>query len=145
MNQQGAMMLKVGLGIVAVCLGGYIVGPPLYWHFMEAVAASSPSSSSSSCAPCVCDCSSQPLLHIPHGLSLSQIYFSIAFFFFYFVFSSFWLSNCNLSTLIMLQLPCQCLLIVIMCLNCHVTFESLLMYWFTIYLRILCCFHLNLS
>ncbi|PQM40350.1 uncharacterized protein Pyn_22876 [Prunus yedoensis var. nudiflora] len=65
-------VLKAGLVIVGVCIAGYIVGPPLYWHFMEGLAAvshSSSSSSLSSCPPCTCDCSSQPLLSIPIGLS----------------------------------------------------------------------------
>ncbi|KAK9285169.1 hypothetical protein L1049_024355 [Liquidambar formosana] len=51
---------------MALCLTGYILGPPLYWHFMEGLAAVSHSSSSSTCPPCVCDCSSQPLLSLPH-------------------------------------------------------------------------------
>ncbi|KAH0905636.1 hypothetical protein HID58_037463, partial [Brassica napus] len=48
--------------------GGYILGPPLYWHLTEALAAVS-HSSASSCPPCACDCSSQPLLTISKGLS----------------------------------------------------------------------------
>lgn len=67
-------ILKAGLGLMAVCLAAYIVGPPLYWHFMEGLAAvsrgSSPSSSSSSalnCPPCECDCSFQSLPSIPIG------------------------------------------------------------------------------
>uniref|UniRef100_A0A5B7AS12 Plant/T7A14-6 protein n=1 Tax=Davidia involucrata TaxID=16924 RepID=A0A5B7AS12_DAVIN len=62
-------VLKVALGLMALCLAGYILGPPLYWHFMEGLAAVSRSSSSASCPPCLCDCSSQPLLTIPQGLS----------------------------------------------------------------------------
>ncbi|KAM1716478.1 hypothetical protein ACFX11_024437 [Malus domestica] len=65
-------VLKAGLVIVGLCIAGYIVGPPLYWHFVEGLAAVSHSSSSSSsfaCPPCTCDCSSQPLLSIPIGLS----------------------------------------------------------------------------
>ncbi|XP_059661893.1 uncharacterized protein LOC132307982 [Cornus florida] len=63
-------LLKATLGLMALCMAGYIVGPPLYWHVMEGVAAVSRSeSSSSSCPPCLCDCSSQPLLSIPQGLS----------------------------------------------------------------------------
>ncbi|KAL1324961.1 hypothetical protein HN51_035063 [Arachis hypogaea] len=66
------VILKIGLGVVALCIAGYIVGPPLYWHLMEGlldVNHSSSPSSSSSCAPCLCDCSSQPILSIPQGLS----------------------------------------------------------------------------
>ena len=67
-------LLKVLLGLLALCLAGYILGPPLYWHSMEGLAAvsrstSAAAASSSSCPACVCDCSSQPLLSIPHGES----------------------------------------------------------------------------
>lgn len=66
-------VLKVVLGVVGLCIAGYILGPPLYWHFMEGLAAVGHSSSSSpssySCPPCQCDCSSQPLLTIPEGLA----------------------------------------------------------------------------
>ncbi|KAJ9176880.1 hypothetical protein P3X46_012148 [Hevea brasiliensis] len=65
MNQ--AAVVKVVLGFMALCLAGYILGPPLYWHFKEGLDAVS--HSSSACSPCVCDCSSQPLLSIPQGLS----------------------------------------------------------------------------
>ncbi|MED6112364.1 hypothetical protein PIB30_061004 [Stylosanthes scabra] len=68
MNNTG-MLLRVGLGVVALCIAGYIVGPPLYWHLMEGLLDVKHSSSSSSCAPCLCDCSSQPILSIPQGLS----------------------------------------------------------------------------
>lgn len=69
---QLAALVKVVFGLMALCLSGYILGPPLYWHFKEALAAAvshSSSASASSCPPCVCDCSSQPLLTIPEGLS----------------------------------------------------------------------------
>ncbi|KAL3509824.1 hypothetical protein ACH5RR_029225 [Cinchona calisaya] len=69
-------ILKAGLGLMAIFLAGYILGPPLYWHFKEGIAAVSRSSSSSSpsspaitCPPCHCDCSAQPLPSIPQGLS----------------------------------------------------------------------------
>ncbi|KAI6697536.1 hypothetical protein NL676_017655, partial [Syzygium grande] len=61
-------LLKLGLGIMAMCIAGYILGPPLYWHFREGLAAVS-HSSPSACPACDCDCSSQPLLSIPEGLS----------------------------------------------------------------------------
>lgn len=65
------LVLKVGLGVVGLCIAGYILGPPLYWHFMEGLAAVSHSSSASySCTPCQCDCSSQPLLSIPEGTKI---------------------------------------------------------------------------
>ena len=63
------VLLKVGLGMVALCIAGYILGPPLYWHFMEGIAAVK--HSSSTCAPCLCDCSSQPLLSIPEGIFIN--------------------------------------------------------------------------
>lgn len=73
-------ILKAGLGILAVCLAAYILGPQLYWQFKEGLVSvkhSSPSSSSSpyttssviSCPPCHCDCSAQSLPSIPQGLS----------------------------------------------------------------------------
>ncbi|GFP79577.1 hypothetical protein PHJA_000101200 [Phtheirospermum japonicum] len=58
-------VLKVALGLMAICLAAYIVGPPLYWHLMEGLA----SASASSCPPCNCDCDSLPLLSIPQGLN----------------------------------------------------------------------------
>ncbi|XAR55356.1 hypothetical protein NMG60_11035407 [Bertholletia excelsa] len=71
-NQHGPCnprLLKAVVALMALCLAGYILGPPLYWHFMEGLAAVSRSSSYSSCPPCNCDCSSQPLLTIPQGLT----------------------------------------------------------------------------
>jgi hypothetical protein len=69
MGMNNQTVLKVGLVVVGLCIAGYILGPPLYWHFMEGLAAVSHSSSSSSyaCPPCQCDCSSQPLLSLPEG------------------------------------------------------------------------------
>ncbi|KAK2433591.1 putative transmembrane protein [Trifolium repens] len=72
MNKSGVTVLRASLIIVALTIAGYILGPPLYWHFKEALAAVKHSSSSSSpsiCAPCHCDCSSQPTFSIPQGLS----------------------------------------------------------------------------
>ncbi|KAF7847149.1 hypothetical protein BT93_L3282 [Corymbia citriodora subsp. variegata] len=60
-------LLKLGLGIMALGIAGYILGPPLYWHFLEGLAAVSRSSASSACPVCDCDCSSQPLLSLPQG------------------------------------------------------------------------------
>ncbi|CAI0460341.1 unnamed protein product [Linum tenue] len=60
-----AAVVKLALGLMGLCLAGYLLGPPLYWHFKEGLAAVSHSSSSSTCPPCLCDCSSQPLLTIP--------------------------------------------------------------------------------
>ncbi|XXG61718.1 hypothetical protein AAC387_Pa05g0257 [Persea americana] len=65
------MVLKALVAVMAIGLAVYIVGPPLYWHFAEGLAAVG-SSAASSCAPCVCDCTSQPLLTLPDGLSNSS-------------------------------------------------------------------------
>ncbi|KAL9322596.1 hypothetical protein ACSQ67_010649 [Phaseolus vulgaris] len=65
----GGVVVRFGLWVVALSIAGYIVGPPLYWHLIELL---NHSSSSSSCAPCVCDCSSQPIISIPQGLSNSS-------------------------------------------------------------------------
>ncbi|CAA3029522.1 uncharacterized protein LOC111402083 [Olea europaea subsp. europaea] len=62
-------VLKAVVGLIALCLAGYIVGPPLYWHLLEGLAAVSRSSSASTCPACICDCDSQPHLTIPQGLS----------------------------------------------------------------------------
>ncbi|CAH9130452.1 unnamed protein product [Cuscuta epithymum] len=64
--------VKVALGLMAMCLAGYILGPPLYWHLIEGFAVAVTRSSSpysSSCPPCHCDCDSHPLLSVPRGLS----------------------------------------------------------------------------
>ncbi|XVE78433.1 hypothetical protein DITRI_Ditri13aG0144700 [Diplodiscus trichospermus] len=39
MAMNHATALKVGLGLLGMCLFGYLMGPPLYWHFMEGLAA----------------------------------------------------------------------------------------------------------
>ncbi|XP_020238379.1 uncharacterized protein LOC109817526 isoform X1 [Cajanus cajan] len=65
----GGGAVRLGLWAVALCIAGYIVGPPLYWHFVELIKHSS---SSSSCAPCICDCSSHPTVSIPQRLANSS-------------------------------------------------------------------------
>ncbi|KAK6134732.1 hypothetical protein DH2020_031534 [Rehmannia glutinosa] len=55
-------VLKAAVGLMAICLAAYIVGPPLYWHLIEGLASAS---ASASCPPCNCDCDSLPLLSIP--------------------------------------------------------------------------------
>ncbi|XP_065873961.1 uncharacterized protein [Euphorbia lathyris] len=67
MNQSA--LVKLVLSFIGLCITAYILGPPLYWHFKEGLAAVTHSSSSSSCSPCLCDCSSQPLLSLPQGFS----------------------------------------------------------------------------
>jgi len=59
----GGVVVRFGLWVVALSIAGYIVGPPLYWHLIELI-----NHSSSSCTPCVCDCSSQPIISIPQGI-----------------------------------------------------------------------------
>ncbi|KAK4758984.1 hypothetical protein SAY87_020285 [Trapa incisa] len=71
LNQSRActpLLLRVGLGLIGLCIIGYILGPPLYWHLLEGIAAFS-RSSAPICSPCECDCSSQSLLSIPEALS----------------------------------------------------------------------------
>lgn len=58
-------VLKAVLGLMAICLAAYIVGPPLYWHLMEGLA-----SASASCPSCNCECDAMPLLSIPQGISV---------------------------------------------------------------------------
>lgn len=71
-----AAALKVGLALLGLSMVGYILGPPLYWHLTEALAAVSHSSavSASSCPLCDCDCSSQHLLTIPKGIRSCDFY-----------------------------------------------------------------------
>lgn len=57
-------VLKAVLGLMAICLAAYIVGPPLYWHLMEGLA-----SASASCPSCNCECDAMPLLSIPQGIN----------------------------------------------------------------------------
>jgi hypothetical protein len=82
MNKSSVTVLRASLIIVALTIAGYILGPPLYWHFKEALAAvkHSSSSSPSTCAPCHCDCSSQPTFSIPQGI----VFFATPFHFLYF-------------------------------------------------------------
>lgn len=57
-------VLKTVIGLLAICLAAYIVGPPLYWHLVEGLA----SASAASCPSCNCECDSLPLLTIPQGM-----------------------------------------------------------------------------
>lgn len=75
--------LKVGMILMGLCLAGYIVGRPLYYHLSEALTAARrhvPSSSYHRCPPCLCDCPSQSLLSLPDG---NFFYFLFYFFFFF--------------------------------------------------------------
>ena len=76
--------LKIGMGLCGLCLVGYIVGPPLYYHLSESLsttaAAAAAVSTAPVCRPCFCDCSSQPLLSLHEGYFfyfLSFIFFLI--------------------------------------------------------------------
>ncbi|MCD7460559.1 hypothetical protein HAX54_043772 [Datura stramonium] len=66
-------VLKAVLGLMAVSLAAYILGPPLYWHLMEGLVAVSHSSSVTTCPPCNCDCNSEPFFFIPPGLSNASL------------------------------------------------------------------------
>ncbi|KAJ0680703.1 hypothetical protein HanPI659440_Chr16g0627301 [Helianthus annuus] len=69
-------VVKVGIILLGVCLVGYLVGPPLYWHVLEGLAAVRRSSAAVSCHTCNCDCDSQPLLSIPQGSVFNMQYFT---------------------------------------------------------------------
>ncbi|KAL2938109.1 Tuftelin [Bienertia sinuspersici] len=70
-------VVKLSLGFIALSIAAYIVGPPLYWHFLGGSAPTSLSSSSSlsfsststNCPPCSCNCNSSPLITIPDDCS----------------------------------------------------------------------------
>ncbi|KAG6416985.1 hypothetical protein SASPL_124426 [Salvia splendens] len=58
-------VVKAVIGLMAICLAAYIVGPPLYWHLMEGLA-----SASATCPSCNCDCDDLPVLSIPQDGSV---------------------------------------------------------------------------
>ncbi|CAA6669876.1 unnamed protein product [Spirodela intermedia] len=64
-------LVKMVLVVMGLGIGGYILGPPLYWHLVEVVLGRSSNASSSGAAECpVCDCDcSLPLLEMPEELS----------------------------------------------------------------------------
>ncbi|EOA38587.1 hypothetical protein CARUB_v10010412mg [Capsella rubella] len=64
-----AAALKIGLALLGLSMAGYILGPPLYWHLTEALAAVSQSSAASSCPSCPCNCPPYPAITIPKELS----------------------------------------------------------------------------
>ncbi|CAH1444783.1 unnamed protein product [Lactuca virosa] len=65
-------MMRIGIVFLGLSLVGYLVGPPLYWHILEGLAAVRRSSSAASCPPCNCDCDSRPTLSFPQGLGNSS-------------------------------------------------------------------------
>ncbi|CAN4103525.1 unnamed protein product [Withania somnifera] len=66
-------VLKTVLCLMAISLTAYILGPPLYWHLTEGLAAVTRSSSVNTCPPCNCDCNSEPFFFIPPGLSNASL------------------------------------------------------------------------
>ncbi|XP_054785654.1 uncharacterized protein LOC129292146 [Prosopis cineraria] len=73
MNTRQQRVLKLVMWILALCLIVHVAGRPLYWHLSENFNATVRHAASSSCPPCPCDCSFQPLLSLPEGLSNSSI------------------------------------------------------------------------
>ncbi|KAF5742144.1 hypothetical protein HS088_TW09G00186 [Tripterygium wilfordii] len=59
---QQQRVFKVVIGTIGICIAGYIMGlgPTLYWHLSDLFT----SSVSVHCPPCLCDCSTQPLLSL---------------------------------------------------------------------------------
>ncbi|XP_027338219.1 uncharacterized protein LOC113852176 [Abrus precatorius] len=68
MNRREQRAFKLFMWILGLSLAAYIAGRPLYWHLNETL-----SSASSPCPPCHCDCSLQPLLSLPQGLTNNSI------------------------------------------------------------------------
>ncbi|PWA35602.1 hypothetical protein CTI12_AA608030 [Artemisia annua] len=60
-------IVKMLITFIGISMVGYLIGPPLYWHLLEALHRSSVAAVS--CPVCNCDCDSQPLLSIPQVLS----------------------------------------------------------------------------
>lgn len=73
--------LKIGMGLCGLCLVGYIVGPPLYYHLSESLSTTAAAAVSTApvCRPCFCDCSSQPLLSLHEG----YFFYFLSFIFFF--------------------------------------------------------------
>ena len=71
--------LKIGMGLCGLCLVGYIVGPPLYYHLSESLSTTAAAAVSTApvCRPCFCDCSSQPLFSLHEG----YFFYFLLFFF----------------------------------------------------------------
>ncbi|XP_074340332.1 uncharacterized protein LOC141678045 [Apium graveolens] len=67
---RGRIIMKVITWILGICLTGYIMGPPLYWHTSQALL------SRFSCPPCLCHhyhCSSLHFLpSISHGFNFTS-------------------------------------------------------------------------
>ncbi|KAK4755083.1 hypothetical protein SAY87_008840 [Trapa incisa] len=60
--------IKAGLWTVGLCMVGFVVGRPLYWH-LTLRSSSFRHRRTLSCPRCECDCSSEPLLSLVDGLS----------------------------------------------------------------------------
>ncbi|XP_076912817.1 uncharacterized protein LOC143571214 [Bidens hawaiensis] len=63
---------KFGIVFLGLSLVGYLLGPPLYWHLLEGLAAASSSVAAASCPPCSCNCDTRPDISFPQGLANSS-------------------------------------------------------------------------
>ncbi|TKY72189.1 gamma-tubulin complex component 2 [Spatholobus suberectus] len=68
MNRRQHRVFKLLIWILGLFLVAYIAGRPLHWHLNETL-----NSTSQPCPPCHCDCSLQPLLSLPEGLTNNSI------------------------------------------------------------------------
>ncbi|XP_047170040.1 uncharacterized protein LOC124838475 isoform X1 [Vigna umbellata] len=68
MNRRQQKAFRFVIWILGLFLIAYIAGRPLYWHLYESI-----NSTSSPCPPCQCDCSLQPLISLPEGLTNNSI------------------------------------------------------------------------
>nr|XP_043629626.1 uncharacterized protein LOC122600917 [Erigeron canadensis] len=66
-------MVKIIIAFLGISLIGYLVGPPLYWHLLEGLAAVRRTSSAVSCPPCNCHCDSSPALSFTPGLGNNSL------------------------------------------------------------------------
>ncbi|XP_021889093.1 uncharacterized protein LOC110808062 isoform X1 [Carica papaya] len=66
MNRRQQRVVKGVTAMMGLCIVGYIVGPPLYWHVSEGLAAAV----RSSCPPCLCDCSFRPLVSLSDAFTI---------------------------------------------------------------------------
>lgn len=62
----GPPVVRTCVLVFALALIGYILGPPLYWHFVEGVATAR---HTRYCPPCICDCPTQNASVLPPGSS----------------------------------------------------------------------------
>ncbi|KAF7840598.1 plant/T7A14-6 protein [Senna tora] len=72
MNRKQQKDFRLVMWILGLILAAYIAGRPLYWHLTEGFAAVR-RDTSHPCPPCRCDCSLQPLISLPEGLTNNSI------------------------------------------------------------------------